>query len=46
METNDKLITPEDYAIKHGVSIQTAYNRIKSGQVKTKTMFKKMLIVE
>lgn len=46
MGNSKKLITPEDYAEKHGVTIQTVYNRIKAGRVKTERMFKKMLIIE
>jgi len=45
METQaQKLITPEEYAIKENVSLKTVYNHINAGKLKTVRKFKKMLI--
>jgi len=38
------LITPEEYALKEGISLKTVYNWINSGKLKSKKLFKKTLI--
>jgi len=40
------MITPEEYAVKHEVSLKTVYNWIKSGKLSTEKVFKKTLIKE
>ena len=45
MEQNtDRLMTPEEYAVKQGISLKTVYNHINSGKVNTVQKFKKTLI--
>lgn len=42
----ERLITPEDYAVREMKSLKTVYNWMNSGRLNTIKKFKKTLIVE
>ena len=41
---NKKYIDLKDYAKREGVTLQTVYNRIKSGDLKTKKILDKQFV--
>ncbi len=44
MENKPKYVTVKDYAIKHGITVQTVYNKIKNKELETKVILHTTLV--